>query len=186
MRTCSIEECDSKHYAKSYCELHYVRFRRWGDPFKVGVKPYEQCSNGSIEVRRKRLLGKIIRNDGGCWVWTGTTTAAGYGQMSVLGRRQYTHRISYELFVGAIPEGLSIDHLCRVRACCNPEHLEAVTHAVNVGRGERPTRTHCLHGHELSGYNLVIAKKGRLCRQCGLDSQKRRRDRDRMLTDVEN
>jgi hypothetical protein len=178
MRTCSLDGCDGKHYAKSYCEVHYVRFRRWGDPTKVGTTPYEQWSNGSPEVRQSRLLNKIAASDDeSCWEWLGTKSAAGYGQMRVAGSRQYTHRVSYEMFVGPIPEGLSIDHLCRNRACCNPAHLEAVTHAVNVARGERPTRTHCIHGHELSGRNLVIRAEGRLCRQCGLDSAKRARQR---------
>lgn len=72
---------------------------------------------------------------GDCWEWTGSLTQAGYGHMSVDGKLDYTHRIVWELLVGPIPEGLVIDHLCRNRACCNPDHLEPVEQAVNVRRG---------------------------------------------------
>lgn len=74
----------------------------------------------------------------GCWVFTGYTSKGGYGLIHVpgsAGRMVQTHRVTYEHFVGAIPDGLEPDHLCRVRACCNPWHLEPVTHAVNVQRG---------------------------------------------------
>lgn len=181
MLTCAAESCDRKHYAKSYCQKHYERWRRWGDPTVVKPTPYADWSNANPEQRRTRLLNKIIHDQAtGCWVWQGTKSAAGYGQMVVVGSRKYTHRIAYELYVGPIPVGLELDHLCSNRDCCNPEHLEPVTHAVNVARGERPTKTHCVHGHSLSGYNLVITKYGhRLCRQCGLDWHKRKRDADR-------
>lgn len=75
----------------------------------------------------------------GCWTWTGTTTAAGYGQITERdgprSRRLYTHRVSYEALVSPIPDGLVIDHLCRNTLCANPDHLEPVTRGENLRRG---------------------------------------------------
>lgn len=103
-------------------------------------------------------VDRIVVTDAGCWEWTGQRTAAGYGQY----RRNYTHRLSYEQHVGAIPEGLEIDHLCRNRACCNPDHLEPVTHAENMRRGSFGMRTHCPRGHAYD----AASKGGRYCTTC--------------------
>jgi HNH endonuclease len=99
-----------------------------------------------------RFWAKVNKDGpGGCWIWTGTLVR-GYGQTSIRGReRIYTHRLSWELHRGPIPDGLTIDHLCRVRACCNPDHLEPVTNAENLRRGAatRPRRTQCPQGHQV-------------------------------------
>jgi hypothetical protein len=78
----------------------------------------------------ERFWARVEKAEDGCWEWTRGHLPAGYGQLG----RCYTHRIAYELAHGPIPEGLEIDHLCRNRGCCNPDHLEAVTHHENTLR----------------------------------------------------
>jgi hypothetical protein len=103
----------------------------------------------------------------GCWLWTGSLNSNGYGKFKRAGRMTYAHRASFEAAKGPIPRGLTIDHLCRNRRCCNPDHLEAVTHQENVRRAPRVRKTHCLRGHLKSGDNLYIDPTGRWrCRAC--------------------
>lgn len=114
--------------------------------------------------------------DGGCWMWTGYLNHArgGYGQAVVANRRtRRAHVVAYEILVGPVPEGLVLDHLCRVRACVNPAHLEPVTIAVNNWRGEGPTfltaKTNiCRRGHEMTAANTYVQPStgGRSCRKC--------------------
>lgn len=106
-----------------------------------------------------------------CWEWKGTKSpTTGYGQFKPDGRRgsklSSPHRFAYEFFIGPIPEGHEVDHLCSVRHCCNPLHLEAVT--VQENRRRRDTKkTHCKWGHPLSGDNIWISSRGlRKCKQC--------------------
>jgi hypothetical protein len=72
-----------------------------------------------------------------CWVWQKSILAVGYGCVRINAKTKYAHRVYYERLVGPIPDGLELDHLCRNRACVNPEHLEAVSHRVNARRGAR-------------------------------------------------
>lgn len=112
----------------------------------------------------------------GCLEWDGWVTPAGYGQIPVYGGgRIFTHRAAYEGAKGAIPEGLTIDHLCRNKRCCNPDHLEAVTSAENTRRenASRAPTAVCLRGHAWTEDSTYILPKGtRSCRAC-------RRERDR-------
>lgn len=107
----------------------------------------------------------------GCWLWIGSQNWGGYGVMRVAGKTVPAHRVSYSTFVGPIPEGLDLDHLCRVRCCVNPDHLEPVTRLVNVRRGRLalPTRFvggRCKRGHEMTNENTA---KGNRCRECARD-----------------
>lgn len=96
----------------------------------------------------------------------------GYARTRASGRTFLAHRWMYEQMVGPIPTGLQLDHLCRVRNCVNPRHLEPVTQRINILRGTAPTainatKTHCPKGHVLAGYNLAPSRKGRgQCRTC--------------------
>jgi hypothetical protein len=119
-----------------------------------------------------------------CWEWQGAKGANGYGRIRVteefgVHRVEMTHRAAYAAFVGPIPEGLHLDHLCRNRICCNPAHLEPVTSAENVLRGDAPSArnaraTRCVAGHEFTPENTyALPGGGRYCRECG-----RRRSRE--------
>lgn len=127
-----------------------------------------------------RFMSKVDRS-GECWIWTASTTDDGYGQFFVSDRRWRSHRWSYIHYVGAIPEGLELDHLCRVRRCCNPAHLEPVTRRENQKRGNGPTSqnidaTHCKHGHEFTLDSTYWSSEGkRQCRPCNTRRTRERR-----------
>lgn len=123
MRTCSAPDCDSRHYCKGFCTKHYMRMRRTGDLATAPVL--------SLGER----LAVAVQDDNGCWIWPGVPGLNGYARLSIGDQLQYAHRVSYEHYVGPIPDELTIDHLCRVRMCINPEHLEPVTRAENARRG---------------------------------------------------
>lgn len=76
----------------------------------------------------------VDQDESGCWLWTAATTPTGYGQFRFHDGSRAAHRLAYEQMVGPIPDGLELDHLCRVRNCVNPDHLEPVTHAENLRR----------------------------------------------------
>lgn len=105
---------------------------------------------------------------GDCWIWLGGKTGSGYGAIRHDGKNHSTHRAMWQELVGPIPDGYHIDHLCRVRACCNPDHLEPVPPATNVRRAlvGRRWKT-CKRGHEWNGANTYVYPDGhRQCRAC--------------------
>jgi hypothetical protein len=116
-------------------------------------------------------LARDARQEGECIVWTGCT-AQGYGRLTFQGRGYLTHRAAYEIARGPVPKGMTLDHLCRNRACMNPDHLEPVTRGENVRRGVpfREHRTVCLHGHEMTSENTrMVRDRGReypICVEC--------------------
>jgi hypothetical protein len=108
----------------------------------------------------------------GCWLWLASASNDGYGHLWDFRYKmvRYAHRVAYEIYRGKIPEGLTIDHLCRVRSCVNPDHLEAVPRLVNYHRGDlnqNTTKTHCPKGHQYDEANTYVRKDGaRGCREC--------------------
>ena len=121
-----------------------------------------------------RLAAKLVVAD--CWTWTGTRTRNGYGQVRRAGKAWVVHRYVWTTLVGPIPPDMDLDHLCRNRLCCNPDHLEPVTRAENMRRGapnQNARRTHCRKGHPLSGENLRMENGRRRCRACQLATVRR-------------
>lgn len=121
----------------------------------------------------------------GCWLWFGAQSSAGYGQTWRNGRLDYAHRVAYEALVGTVDATLELDHrVCQLPCCCNPLHLEPVTHAENIRRGYRRKHTivtSCPHGHALDDDNTYLRRRGvwveRVCRACKRQRYHDKRDR---------
>jgi hypothetical protein len=126
-----------------------------------------------------RFMSKVEVTDD-CWVWTSRLRYDGYGQFQVFkGVTRRAHRVAYELFVGPVPEGLVLDHLCRNRACVNPGHLEPVSIAENTLRGVVARRTGaCVNGHAWTPETAYEKGKHRSCRVCHRERERVRRARD--------
>lgn len=120
-----------------------------------------------------------------CWIWTGALSDGGYGLISIADHTVLVHRLSVELASALpIPDGLTVDHLCRMRACVNPAHLEVVPMRVNLLRGIGPSavnaaKTHCPRGHEYTAENTGVGHRGsggnRYCRTCHREREANRR-----------
>lgn len=139
---------------------------------------------------KDHVLAKVrVDESSGCWLWTGRLSGQGYGHVSHRRKNHAAHRASYEAHIGPIPKGLEIDHRCRVRHCVNPAHLEAVTHAENVRRGDlrfvQGGKPACPRGHAYDEANTIRRPNGsRGCRACINARQLAKRfgpDRQRIL-----
>ena len=133
-------------------------------------------------------LKKGAKEVNGCWEWQKSKQSEGYGVLRLVvdGKSKlcYAHRTSYEQFVGPIPEGFVIDHLCRNRCCINPAHLEVVTFAENCLRGtgspaKKARRNHCDKGHEYNPENTRMNGTVRMCLTCALAAKERSNTRRR-------
>lgn len=148
--------------------MHYARWTRHGDP--RADQPRARFSPFRGRSLQERFMEKVEHRNGH-WLWIGALkSVTGYGAIQIDGKARQAHRVSYELFVGPIPEGLHIDHLCRVRRCVNPEHLEPVTCAENTHRSpvSNASKTHCPAGHPYTADNTRYHGGRRACRACGV------------------
>lgn len=218
-RGCSVEDCTNKHHSKGFCSKHLSRMQRRGTTEQnkvVRLCSVEGCKNlhrsGGLclkhdqRMRRhgsmaepatgpsfpERFWAKVNKNGPvhcelktPCWLWTAYTGAAGYGRFG----RQNAHRVSFLLTHGALTPGLEIDHICRVRNCVNPEHLQELTHQANVDRclrvknaesrdkyktSKTSPKGHCPRGH---AYDLVRKDGVRICRVCKNETNRLYRQR---------
>ena len=133
----------------------------------------------------KERLMKFIDKSRDCWVWTGSKTPLGYGQMTVgsmvdnTRRNTMAHIVAYETFTQSkIPKGMTVDHICRNKSCVNPAHLEIVTYSVNCLRRDKANRkTHCKHGHEYVEGSYYLYGRKRKCKACNYANNVRNRKR---------
>jgi hypothetical protein len=184
---CSVAGCDGEAFCFGWCMAHHGRWRKHGDlrvdePIRrLGKTPEERFWSYVQKSSKKR-----------CWIWVGEKNRDGYGRIRVGEKKVSAHRFSYILAHGQIKKPFEIDHLCRRRDCVNPDHLEAVLHAVNVQRGESrkfiykaiaahqanaKKRTHCQKGHPVEQF--YIGSDGR--RRCDACRRLRYREYRREL-----
>ena len=197
-RRCSLDGCERPHHARGVCHTHYEWSRRHGAAPRV--------IDHSVEGR---LLAESERSRDGCLLWTGSLSSGadrgeGYGSIrDADGRNRPVHRVAYETWVGPIPDGWTIDHLCHVialsegtcepgpcahRRCIEPSHLQPATVRDNLLSGGSlnaiaASKTHCVKGHPLWGDNLAVYPSSptkRQCRTC--DRARSRRQRQRRET----
>ena len=189
---CSIDGCGRRHYGHGWCQMHWRRWYKHGDPLAVvgNSKP--------LEDRLQRMIDRDSLP--GCWLWTGSINADGYGHVRVDQRTLGAHRASYELWIGPIPAGFQLDHVCHTvdkhcsggngclhRRCVNPAHLEPVTNHENLLRGRWPgsRKTHCPYGHEYTTENTYIGPRGEQdCRTCRRLRMREKRRKARALRQV--
>ena len=122
------------------------------------------------QFQNRKKIRKRMKAVGDCWEWQGYVNNQGYGVINV-DKPILAHRMSYTAFVGEIPEGKVLDHICRNRKCVNPAHLRILTIGENVLCGEtiaakKKAQTHCIHGHPFDDENTYFYKGRRQCRTC--------------------
>lgn len=162
---CSFPGCGRPRSGrKDICHQHAKQLAKNG-----ALSPLRRYHTRHVEPLEGRFWAKVDRTSD-CWLWTGSLHL-GYGVIAAEGRANMAHRVSYELIVGPIPDGLTLDHLCRNRACVNPAHLEPVTNVENVMRGLsvgalNARKTHCPKGHPYTAENTMLSRNRRCCRTC--------------------
>lgn len=144
MRQCDVKDCDNRHLAKGLCRAHYLRMYRKGDL---------ELTNLHGHTTYEKVIKKSEKQSNGCLIFKGCILYHGYGHIRDGDKMKMAHRVTYEHTNGPIPDDKEIDHLCRNRACVNPDHMEVVTHKENVNRG--------LAGHNHSDRNRNEA--GQFC-----------------------
>lgn len=192
---CAVDGCARTATLKGWCEKHYRRWRKHGDPTKT-LSPTRVY--GSTE---ERFWAKVLPpNSEGCMLWNASLDRGGYGNFKAEGRQRGAHLFAYEFKIGPIPAGMQLDHVCHTassdcpggincqhRRCVTPEHLEPVTQAENTRRSQpwnvNKSKTHCKYGHEYTtentGYTQGRHGVQRRCRACGrAQGRERRKKKD--------
>lgn len=187
---CAVPDCTDDVRARNWCNRHYRRWLRTGDPIQAAWERGDHVTNFWAKAQR--------RGPSECWPWTGSLNTGGHGTFVWPGG-SLAHRYSYEIGVGPIPEGMELDHLCHSndptcrdgvrclhRRCVNPAHLEPVTRAENqrrrhdlhdravetIGAMQR-AKTHCPKDHEYTEENTYVDGKGsRNCRTCAREKSR--------------
>lgn len=165
-RSCTMSDCDNRVYARSWCEVHYSRWRRTGDPRGREALSAEDRFWGRVVFSDNS--GVLTPSEGCCWLWMGAKSK-GYGYFVDGGKSQPAYRWIYKRLISDEIDGLDLDHLCRVPACVNPWHLEPVSHQVNCQRGRNACREKscCPQGHDYSPENTYVTPSGtRQCKIC--------------------
>lgn len=180
-RQCSIPDCGKPARSRGWCNPHYQRWLKHGDPLAPVIrKNWVRPGQLSVEERFWRLVDK----SGAHWLWRGYINPKGYGQFQPKRGESGgggAHRFAYQLLVGPIPAELQLDHLCRVRHCVWPIHLEVVTYLENQMRSplKYGNKTHCQNGHAYTSENTIRCNRGKWqrCRICTSATQARHRQR---------
>lgn len=121
----------------------------------------------NVEAVRTYVRQRIEIAPSGCWLWRGPKLNGGYGAAHVAGLKTTAHRVAFMAWVGPVPRGLELDHVCKNILCVRPDHLEAVTHLENVRRSAKANATHCVRGHRFDEANTYVKSNGcRSCRKC--------------------
>lgn len=170
-RVCTAKGCSAPRHGRGLCRKHYQRLMKTGStaPPVGSTLRGRLLSNLVVDLNAPRLI-----DNSACWLWTRYRDEDGYGHIARNGRAPGVHIVAWELFRGPVPDGLELDHLCRVRHCANPDHLEPVTRAENVGRTPlhafalaNAAKDKCDSGHEFTEANTYTKRNGsRECRAC--------------------
>jgi len=190
---CEVEGCENPINYMGMCAKHTGRFLSGRDLHAASQheKTYKERFMEKVDKRGGFPASPYAWDEsmGECWNWTAArrgmkgTCAHEYGAFRMNQKQMYAHRAGYEIFIGPIPEGLSLDHLCRNTLCVNPSHMEPCTLRENQLRREG-MRTHCKNGHEMSKENTVIMSgfpNRRYCRRCRADASKKYAAKKRAL-----
>lgn len=160
MRICSIEGCERKHECRGFCNMHYKRYMRHGDPtvLKIDFSIAERLENNYMPIPET-----------GCWLWTRALSSKGYGCTNINGKTEYAHREAYKHYIGHVPKGLWVLHKCDTPSCINPNHLFLGTHKDNmadmVNKGRSNTQKGEAHldaklTNKQAWYVYVLGKSG--------------------------
>lgn len=160
--------------ARGWCQAHYRRWRKTGN-----VQADVPLRDGSVTAPIEHRLESMLDKSGDHWMFTGATDRAGYGLIwdSRRGNNSRAHRIAFELWVGPIPDGCDVHHVCETPGCCRPDHLEAKPSFKH--NSDHHTKTHCVHGHEYTPENTRQRRGQKVCRTCERDANLRYREANR-------